>query len=635
MKLNKPQQGGDKKWSSVFVQHHLYERIVAHPILLPIEKYPLEFLLLIVLLWFPGFYVCSDICFLRIEYMIRTLLMLKTSSLLFNVGLSYVCLCLLYFSGKFSKYLHTGIKTCLFAVLVLINVCQMFLFDNFGMEINTFAFQLLNETTRKESSEFISTYVLTPSSIKYVIITISVLIIALVYSNKINIFIRNAMKGRFLKITPVAKIGISVYVIACLCLMTCSFPLFSRNWVDNLHYSKSRGIFRINDSFVFKIHNSFVQFSDEKEELNICAQSQYDINSRITGDSIDNIVIIIGESYNRHHSSLYGYDKETNPFLSKIDNLFVFDDVIASINVTAPSFKNFMSLSSVDDSTAWCKKPLFLSIFKNAGYNVVFNSNQFVYDYNMNCFSASCGFFFHPEIRPMIFSKTNTQTFSYDEELVDSYKKCQNTMEEEHRNLIIHHLYGQHVKPKHRYPESRTYFTFRDYDNRKELSKRNREYVATYDNATRYNDSIVSQIIGMYCEKDAIVIYFADHGDEANDYRLHKGRARNMETLGAPCLHCQLDIPFIIYTSESFMKRHPEIVSRIKESVHRPFMTDDLPHLLFDIAGIETKWYEPTRSLINSRYNDKRKRIIKGISLKGCMDYDEVCNKYGTWSIGF
>ena len=107
----------------------------------------------------------------------------------------------------------------------------------------------------------------------------------------------------------------------------------------------------------------------------------------------------------------------------------------------------------------------------------------------------------------------------------------------------------------------------------------------------------------MYKDKDAVVIYFADHGDEANDYRLHKGRTRGMEKLGAPCLHCQLDVPFIIYTSEKFIENHPGICKRIKGSIHRPFMTDDLPHLLIDIAGLKTKWYKPSRSLINEKYN--------------------------------
>ena len=64
-------------------------------------------------------------------------------------------------------------------------------------------------------------------------------------------------------------------------------------------------------------------------------------------------------------------------------------------------------------------------------------------------------------------------------------------------------------------------------------------------------------------------------------------------------------------------------------------MTDDLPHLLFDIASIRTKWYDPSRSLINKDYNSDRKRIIKGFSLKGSLDYDEVCNSVEPWSIGF
>lgn len=607
---------------------------VGRTILRPIEKYPIEFVILIFLFWFPSVYIFSDTWLGRIKYMVLCVMMRLTSQFLLDVALSYVCTCLLYFSNQYNKYLHLGLKILIVFVLVFTNICQMFLFDNFGMEINTFAFQLLNETNNNETSEFISTYIFTFKSLKYIIIA-AIPIIAFVYSHLINSFIRKIISNRLKKTHNVTIIGISTYVIVSLCLMLYSIPLFSTNWIDNLKKSGDRGRFGISDCSLFTIYNSILQFNDEKEELNICSQSQNDIDAKIIGDTIDNIVIVIGESYNRHHSSLYGYDKETNPFLSKKKNLFVFDDVITSINGTAPSFKNFLSTASVDDTKAWYEKPLFFTVFKHVGYNVVFNSNQFVLAYDMDNYSASCGFFFHPKIRPLIFSKTNDRTFEYDEDLISFYKAHRDMMEREHHNLIIHHLFGQHVNPKSRYPERRSHFTFNDYSERTELSEEDKEYVATYDNATRYNDSIVSQIIEMYSEKEALVIYFADHGDEANDYRLHKGRARGLETLGAPCLHCQLDIPFMIYISDLFARQHPETSSRIKESVHRPFMTDDLSHLLFDIANIETKWYEPSRSLINSKYNDKRKRIITGFSLKGSVDYDEVCDKFGRWSIGF
>ena len=329
---------------------------------------------------------------------------------------------------------------------------------------------------------------------------------------------------------------------------------------------------------------------------------------------------------------MYVFYKNTNYFLSKICYLYVFDNVISSINGTSKSFQNFLSTASVDSCTEWFDEPLFPAIFKKAGFNVIFNSNQFVQN-KCDMWSPECGFFFHPRIKNRMFSYTNQSNFLYDGELIDNYKKIRAKIEKEYPNLIIHHLLGQHVNPSCRFPSNQTYFTKDNYNDRVELSDDDKEYVASYDNATRYNDSIVAQIIDMYKMKDAIVIYFADHGDEANDFRLHKGRAGIKE--GAECLHCQLDIPFIIYLSEKFAKDHPDIVKKIKKSIHRPFMTDDLPHLLFDIANINTKWYKPNRSLINEEYNTKRRRIIKGNIHEGSVDYDNVCENNIRITIGF
>lgn len=54
-------------------------------------------------------------------------------------------------------------------------------------------------------------------------------------------------------------------------------------------------------------------------------------------------------------------------------------------------------------------------------------------------------------------------------------------------------------------------------------------------------------------------------------------------------MHCLFDIPFIVYCTPKYVEEHPDIVNRIEASVDNPFMTDDLPHLLFDLAGIHTK----------------------------------------------
>ena len=46
-------------------------------------------------------------------------------------------------------------------------------------------------------------------------------------------------------------------------------------------------------------------------------------------------------------------------------------------------------------------------------------------------------------------------------------------------------------------------------------------------------------------------------------------------------------------------------------------MTDDLPHLLFYLAGIQTPTYQPERSILSPQYNKKRcRKVLNNI------DYD-------------
>jgi len=130
-------------------------------------------------------------------------------------------------------------------------------------------------------------------------------------------------------------------------------------------------------------------------------------------------------------------------------------------------------------------------------------------------------------------------------------------------------------------------------------------------------------------QDEALILYFADHGDETNDYRAHIGRSLLSDSITAPCLHCQMDIPFIMFATPTFRDAHPDLVNRIKSSVHLPFMTDDLPHLLLDIAGIKSVKFSPTRSIINPQYNSQRKHLVDGYSFSGATDYDAICESYG------
>ncbi len=375
---------------------------------------------------------------------------------------------------------------------------------------------------------------------------------------------------------------------------------------------------------LFYVFEAVSQFLQERNDFEICVRT----NANVVAFSRDSVpktlVVVIGESFNRHHSSLYGYPLETNPRLSRLTGLSVFDNVISPINATSSAFRLFLSMASMDDSREWREAPLFPAIFKSAGYNVVFYSNQFVPAVEMSTYDASCGFFNHPELAPKLFSHRNSQKFQYDGELLDDYMSKRDSLESDFQNLVIIHLYGQHVNPAMRFPPERAKFNENYYSYRKELTQGQKRYVASYDNATLYNDSIVDAVVEMFRDRVSAVVYFADHGDEAYDFRDHVGRARGLHLLGAQGLRAQLDVPFMIWLSDSWKENYPDDESQIRRHLHDPFVTDDLPHMLLDLARVNYADYNSKKSLISDDFDVSRKRIIRPLASEP-VDYDSVC----------
>ena len=603
---------------------------ISNFLLAPVRAFPVSFLFLTLALILPD--MAAEV---KIHWILNNPFFF-IARLLFYSCISYLLVTLAYLVSK----LNTKVGLLLIAIfhisIYAVVFTDIFLYKSFGSHINAYMLQLANETNSQESSEFINTYTHTRSFfrifIKFILfVGAEILVYKLWCYLKTKQDIKRTITSKF---KTILSSLFSLYVAFSLGFLVYLLPGFSFDWAANLEESRIWDCGFIN-SFVFNIYQSGIQFLDERSTFERCEKSNQEIYAiRNESSSPKDIVIIIGESYNRHHSSLYGYDHLTNPLLSRLSHLYVFEDVISPINGTSPVFKSFLSMASVDDSLEWCDAPLFPAIFKHVGYNVSFFSNQFVKRVDMSPWDASAGFFNHPSIEPRIFSHRNSQKHQYDEGIIEEYKSQRNEVERDSLNLLFFHLIGQHVNTIQRFPEGRDFFHPSDYQ-RPELTETQALDVASYDNATLYNDSVVNEIIRMFLDKDALILYFADHGDEANDFRPHIGRAFNLNEIGAPGLHCQLDVPFMIYLTDSCRVRHPNLEQKIAAATRLPFMLDDLPHLLLDIAGISTPWYQPSRSIINENYNSQRRRIIDGYSTTSPIDYDSVCDAYGEWKIGY
>ena len=79
-----------------------------------------------------------------------------------------------------------------------------------------------------------------------------------------------------------------------------------------------------------------------------------------------------------------------------------------------------------------------------------------------------------------------------------------------------------------------------------------------------------------------------------------------------------LEIPMLMYVSDSLSEKKPDLLERIRKSLDNPYETDDLIHTILDLSDVHTESYEPARSIVHPSFNKGRKRMINEV------DYDAV-----------
>ena len=347
------------------------------------------------------------------------------------------------------------------------------------------------------------------------------------------------------------------------------------------------------------------------------ARMQHLPDLKVVKKSCPNIVVIIGESYNKHHAALYGYGLPTTPRLSeraKRGELVAFDDVISPWNITSNAFRAFLSTQSADEGGRWTEGVLFPALFKRAGFKVAFLSNQFFRTVSQGSIDFNGSFFLNDaQMENLCFDHRNVFRSKNDGTILSLLKRF--TPGE--RNLYLFHLWGQHMEYDHRYPSDQTTFTHHDIP-RPDLSKSQRETVAHYDNATRWNDEVVDRILRHFANEDAVVVYFSDHGEEVYDGSISLYGRIHDEQPSTEVIRHEYEVPFMIWGSPKCRRLHPELFERIQTAQHHPFSHDDLPHLLLGLAGIKTAYYKAHRDPLSPQFRPQRRL------LRGNINYDEV-----------
>lgn len=249
------------------------------------------------------------------------------------------------------------------------------------------------------------------------------------------------------------------------------------------------------------------------------------------------VVLVIGESARSQNFSLYGYNKNTNPLLSKTSNVFHFKANSCATYTTA-GVKCILEHTNTDDlyeilpnylyrndveviwrTTNWGEPPLHIANYQN---------------------------------KEALMKDCNKPECDYDEVLVNGLKE-QILASKKNKVLVVLHTSTSHGPTySKKYPSK--FEVFKPVCNSVELGKCSQtELVNAYDNTIVYTDYILHNVIENLKElKDykSTMLFVSDHGESLGE--------KNLYMHGVPLSIApkeQYEIPFIVWLSDNSNKK--------------------------------------------------------------------------------
>lgn len=249
------------------------------------------------------------------------------------------------------------------------------------------------------------------------------------------------------------------------------------------------------------------------------------------------VVLVIGESARSQNFSLYGYKKNTNPLLSKTENLSSFQATSCATYTTAgvkcilehkntdelyeilPNYLYRNNVEVVWRTTNWGEPPVHIRKYQNRDTLV------------KDCKGDGC---------------------NYDEVLLTGLKE-QILASKKNKILIVLHTSTSHGPTySKKYPPQ--FETFKPVCNSVELANCSKaELINAYDNTIVYTDYILHNVIEdleQLKEYKSAMFFVSDHGESLGE--------KNLYMHGVPISFApkeQYEIPFIVWTSNKNLKQ--------------------------------------------------------------------------------
>ena len=351
-----------------------------------------------------------------------------------------------------------------------------------------------------------------------------------------------------------------------------------------------------------------------KKELELFQETQKKVqtgNIKFNAKKVENnetYIILIGESLNKHHMSLYGYTKDTTPSLKKMydeKSLLRFTNAYSNHTHTMPVLSLSLTEANQINKKSYFKSLNIIDILNKANITTYWISNQNIYgewDNLVSIIAHQANFL----ISLNHTSGKSTSTQKYDGALIPEIEKVLNEKNNKTKIIFVH-LMGSHADYSNRYPNEYNKFA---------VQLKNKTNF--YDNSVLYNDYVVSSILKLLKKKQGVsgLIYMSDHADDVDADLGHNSALFTYE---------MTQIPLIMWFSEDYKNKYSNIFHTLSNQQSSLFSNDFLYDTILGITNIKSDHYSKEHDLSSVIYKLKPKHAY---TLHGKKPYCVKVNQF-------
>jgi len=465
--------------------------------------------------------------------------LLTVTAALLMLGLDFLFYYLLLFLGRF-------VGKCLLACTMVGNAIMLYFMNGYEVLVTASMMGNVLNTQYSEASSFFSW-----AMAGYVLL---LGILPCIY-----IFARRTEYGsvrRFL-----GALGISVASLMALVIVNMSnFPWIDRN-------STELGSLIAPWSYIV---NTFRYYNSQKK---MEAKEILLPDGRIATESRDVCVLIIGESARRDHCRYYGYARDTNPYTAA-DSLTALPAVAAATN-TISAVRAILQPEPSDELYEILPNYLY-----RMGVEVSWRTS--------NWGEPPTHFPNYTKISQLRERYPDAEQADYDGVLLcgleEEIRACEKT-----KQFVVIHTYTNHG-PTYNTNYPPRFEVFKPVCKTVEMSKASRaELLNAYDNSMVYTDYLIHSVISLLRrlpDRRCCVLYMSDHGESLGE--------NNLYMHGVPMMMApreQVEVPFLIWTSDSSMKVRP--LDEVEQY--------SIYHSVLDFLGIDSPVLNPSMSIFERK----------------------------------